>query len=1351
MVSTGFRVEACVLTTRHFALLASTALISASFATPAMAACDITAAPNSVSCAADTATTDSTNTNAGPASSVDRTQTFDSGGNVTATISAGVTVSGTGLFVQTTEAGAALSFTNSGTVNQTAGAGDLLTNAAVFLQTDTGAITYDSASGATVTGVSSATATVLRLQTASANATGDLTAHINGALTSPGSMGPGAVMSTSGTGKILLDGTGDITGRLAVAVLQGNASAGTDGDITIGGSGNISTSLFGIRVTHGANAGTVTINRTGTITLTGSESGYGIDVADNGTGGTIIAGVGAITSVNGYGIHTSGTANVTITPGAAIAAAIGIDSRPLGAGNTTINSGFDITASNAIMAVTANGSASVNVTGGVLQTTGTAVSAVSTAGNVSVNMTGGQIGTSTAQRVGTSGISAQILNTGSSGNVSVTSGTIFSTGAAVQAQTQGSGTVTVVANGAIDSSNAGISTLSTTGSTTITVNAAVDASTSAIQAATFGSPITILNNGALRSSATAQAVVRAVSFNGNTTITNSATGVITSTAAAPETRTAIQAYAANVTIANAGAMTGVLDLRGPTNPLVNQFVNTPFIHSIANSGTWTTTGASDLGAGTTTITNSGTLTTGDGTSFAGGVVQLNNSATFATTGSFTVNGNTGAGAIANSGAFTIAGTVNINSAGAAGSGVLTNSAGTTNINAGGMLNASLANSGGATTNAGTITGNATISGGTLALTGTGTVLGASGVTNNAIFDITGAAGGSTITTLSGSGVTNLGANTLTLSNAAGAYSGGMNGTGGLTLTAGTEILSGTNTYIGATNVNGGTLRVDGATAGSAFTVNSGGTLRGIGTVGSTTVAAGGVFAPGPATTPGAIAVSGNLVFQAGSIYGVQLTPSAASIANVTGTAALNGNVNVAAAFGAYAVGQSYTILAATGGLSGSTFSGLTMTGGARGHLTYDADEVFLIIDPSTLAASGMPRNPANVADALNGVVNTGGTLPTGFQGLGFLSGGTLTSALTQLAGETGANVAPSGFNAMNQFLNLLFDPSAADGNGGAKGATAFADAPTAFASEKKLSRQQADAYAAVTPRVAPAAFEQRWSTWGAGYGATSTTAGDAGVGSSASNSRVYGIVGGIDYRLSSETRVGFAVGGAGTSFGLASGMGSGRSELFQSALYGRHEIGPAYLAGALAYAWQDVTTTRTVTVAGIDTLEGRFKANALSSRGEAGWLVASPFVNVTPYAALQATTFFLPSYTEAATAGSSQFALGYAAQSVIATRSEFGARFDKAYLFNDGMFTLRSRLAWAHDYNQSRAATATFQALPGTTFTVNGAEPAADALLVTAGAEMKWRNGFSLAGTFEGEFSRNTESYGGKGILRYTW
>jgi hypothetical protein len=41
--------------------------------------------------------------------------------------------------------------------------------------------------------------------------------------------------------------------------------------------------------------------------------------------------------------------------------------------------------------------------------------------------------------------------------------------------------------------------------------------------------------------------------------------------------------------------------------------------------------------------------------------------------------------------------------------------------------------------------------------------------------------------------------------------------------------------------------------------------------------------------------------------------------------------------------------------------------------------------------------------------------------------------------------------------------------------------------------------------------------------------------------------------------------------------------------------------------------------------------------------------------------------------------------------------------------------------------------------------------LVTGSAEMKWINGWSVGGTFEGEFSNVTRSYAGKGVVRYAW
>jgi outer membrane autotransporter protein len=196
---------------------------------------------------------------------------------------------------------------------------------------------------------------------------------------------------------------------------------------------------------------------------------------------------------------------------------------------------------------------------------------------------------------------------------------------------------------------------------------------------------------------------------------------------------------------------------------------------------------------------------------------------------------------------------------------------------------------------------------------------------------------------------------------------------------------------------------------------------------------------------------------------------------------------------------------------------------------------------------------------------------------------------------------------------------------------------------------------------------------------------------------------------------------------------------------------PAYISAALAYGWQDITTDRTVTIAGVDQLRAKFNANAFSGRVEGGYRFVAPWMGITPYAAGQFTTFDLPAYAEQVMSGANTFALAYGAKSVTATRSELGLRSDKSFVVGDAILTLRGRAAWAHDYNIDRAASATFQTLPGASFVINGAVQAHDAALTTASAEMKWLNGFSLAATFEGEFSDVTRSYAGKGVARYAW
>jgi autotransporter-associated beta strand protein len=743
-----------------------------------------------------------------------------------------------------------------------------------------------------------------------------------------------------------------------------------------------------------------------------------------------------------------------------------------------------------------------------------------------------------------------------------------------------------------------------------------------------------------------------------------------------------------VTVTNVISGTGVVSQTGIGNLLLSG-------NNSYSGGTTVTSGVLTLGQNTSA--GSGTIALANGTTLAAGAAGLALSNAFALTGSTTVNGGAGV--------FTLNGDL-------AGTGALTSTG------AGRLV----------------LSGTSSYTGGTTI--GSGTLqIGNGGNTGSIVGD-----------------VTNNAAVAFNRSDAV-AFGGVISGGGNVRLIGSGRIdLTSVSTYTGATNVDAGTLAVNGSIAASSLTtVNAGGSLGGNGVVGNTFIN-GGTLAPG--NSVGALTVQGSLTLSAAASYLVEISPSNADRVNVTGAANLGGaTVNTSFAPGNY-VARQYTIVEAAGGVNGAfgAASSTNLPAAFNSFLSYDANHAYLNLSINYAALGGLNTNQQNVGNALAGFFDRTGGIPLVF---GALSPG----GLTQVSGESATASQQTTFNAMTQFMNVMTDPFVAGRGVGmpASGTMSFAgEEPgvSAYASPgRSRSGSEREAYAAIY-RKAPAVaetFAQRWNVWAAGYGGSQTTNGNAALGSNTATSRIYGTAVGADYRLSPNTLAGFALAGGGTSFAIANGLGGGRSDLFQAGVYLRHNVGPAYISAALAYGWQDITTDRIVTVAGVDQLRAKFNANAWSGRVESGYRFVAQQIGVTPYAAGQFTTFELPNYTETAVSGSDIFALTYGAKSVTASRSELGLRGDRSFALPDGVLTLRGRAAWAHDYNTDRNVSATFLTLPGASFVVNGASQARNAALATAAAEMKWLNGLSLAATFEGEFSNVTRSYAGKGVARYAW
>jgi uncharacterized protein with beta-barrel porin domain len=328
---------------------------------------------------------------------------------------------------------------------------------------------------------------------------------------------------------------------------------------------------------------------------------------------------------------------------------------------------------------------------------------------------------------------------------------------------------------------------------------------------------------------------------------------------------------------------------------------------------------------------------------------------------------------------------------------------------------------------------------------------------------------------------------------------------------------------------------------------------------------------------------------------------------------------------------------------------------------------------------------------------------------------------------------------MTQFTQTLLDP-AIDGRGAGPGpADQALEAYAAAPSDRTRGGVGRDVYAAFYGKMPfpGSSYAPHWNVWASGFGSQASNSNAAP--NSSSSSRIFATVVGADYSLSPQTRLGFAMAGGGTNF--TGNAGSGRSDLFQTGAFVNHTIGRAYVAAALAYGWQAMTSDHP----GIDQLNAAFNADAYSGRIESGYHFATPGLGVTAYAAEQIMTFNLPAYTANAVA------TAFGSDRINDRRSELGLRTSTSFALDDGIVNVRARVAWAHDFTAAGTLPAAFQALPGLGYVASGAALAPNSALAGGTIELKWLNGWASAATFDGELSSQVKSYTGKAIIRYAW
>ncbi len=280
-----------------------------------------------------------------------------------------------------------------------------------------------------------------------------------------------------------------------------------------------------------------------------------------------------------------------------------------------------------------------------------------------------------------------------------------------------------------------------------------------------------------------------------------------------------------------------------------------------------------------------------------------------------------------------------------------------------------------------------------------------------------------IGSLAGAGAVRLGSAVLTTggNDASTTYWGAISGSGGLVKAgSGVLVLTGINTYAGDTTVAAGHLLVTGSIGGQGVRVLRGGVLGGTGLVPTMTLTSGGVLAPG--LSIGTLRSSGDVQFDAGSVYQVQTASYGGSDLTVAAGDLLAGGTVEVRAGGRlrYRPINQYTIFTsdAISGLFAGVTSNLAFL---NPSLQYDAQNVYLTLRRNDVdfRATGTQGNQTGVAVMLNQLVGTAtGALADVVNNVYDLYDGQARQAMTSMSGILHQRVARTSLTSAQTFMGI---------------------------------------------------------------------------------------------------------------------------------------------------------------------------------------------------------------------------------------------------------------------------------------------------------------------------------------------
>ncbi|OCN48159.1 autotransporter outer membrane beta-barrel domain-containing protein [Serratia marcescens] len=538
------------------------------------------------------------------------------------------------------------------------------------------------------------------------------------------------------------------------------------------------------------------------------------------------------------------------------------------------------------------------------------------------------------------------------------------------------------------------------------------------------------------------------------------------------------------------------------------------------------------------------------------------------------------------------------------------------------------------------------------------------------------------------------------------WSNDISGHGGLTKQGiGTLVLTGNNTYAGPTLVNQGRLAVNGSVT-SAVSVQNGGIVGGSGTVGSLTARQGGTVAPG--NSIGTLNVAGNVSFEPGSRYAVEVGPNGQSDRIQSSGSATIGGGEVAVTLENSAnlltqsevrslLGQQYTILSAQQGVSGQFDAAAPNYLFLGTGLSYQPTGVTLSVGRNGTSFASVAQTPNERAVAAAADALAAGN-PVYESLLGSGTAGEARQAFRQLSGQIHADIASALVNDSRYLREAL--------NGRLRQAEGLASSSAIKADEG--------------------------GAWAQLLGAWDHASGDANA--TGYQASTYGVLVGLDSAAADDWRLGVATGYTRTS--LHGGYGSkADSDNYHLAAYGDKQFGALALRGGAGYTWHRIDTKRSVNYGmQSDRDTAKYSARTEQLFAEAGYSVQGEWLNLEPFVNLAYVNFENNGIAESGGAA----ALRGDKQHTDATVSTLGLRADTEWQVSPGTtVALRSELGWQHQYGGLERGTGLRFNGGNAPFVVDSVPVSRDGMVLKAGAEVAVNENATLSLGYGGLLSQH--------------